>query len=58
MLEVHAKLDKIEAEIWGKLIIMERNFRTAKAYLRASAITIDGSRSFFDGNRYFLINCF
>jgi hypothetical protein len=51
MKEVHSKLDKIEAEIWGKLIVMENNFRTAKAYLRASSVTIDGTRSFFDGNR-------
>lgn len=56
MTEVHSKLDKIEPEIWGKLIVMERNFRTAKAYLRASTITVDGSRSFFDGNRFLMMS--
>uniref|UniRef100_A0A1I7SGU2 MH2 domain-containing protein n=1 Tax=Bursaphelenchus xylophilus TaxID=6326 RepID=A0A1I7SGU2_BURXY len=49
--EVHHKLDKVEAEIWGKLIVMEKNIRVAKAYLRASTITVDGSKSYFDGSR-------
>ncbi|KAI6232321.1 MH2 domain-containing protein [Aphelenchoides besseyi] len=53
--EVIGKLEKIEPEIWGKLIVMERNFRVAKAYLRAPSITVDGSRSYFDGTRLGLL---
>uniref|UniRef100_A0A7E4UQD8 MH2 domain-containing protein n=1 Tax=Panagrellus redivivus TaxID=6233 RepID=A0A7E4UQD8_PANRE len=49
--EVEAKLPNIEPQIWGKLIIMERNYRTAKAYLRHSNITVDGSSEEFDGIR-------
>ncbi|CAD5228921.1 unnamed protein product [Bursaphelenchus okinawaensis] len=49
--EVHAKMDKVEAEIWGKLIVMEKNVRVAKAYLRASTITVDGTKNYFDGSR-------
>uniref|UniRef100_A0A914YIF2 MH2 domain-containing protein n=1 Tax=Panagrolaimus superbus TaxID=310955 RepID=A0A914YIF2_9BILA len=49
--EVDQKLSQIEAQIWGKLIVMERNFRTAKAYLRNSTIIIDGGADEFDGIR-------
>lgn len=47
--EVEQKLSQIESQIWGKLIVMERNFRTAKAYLRNSTIVIDGGSDEFDG---------
>uniref|UniRef100_A0AC34FJP3 MH2 domain-containing protein n=1 Tax=Panagrolaimus sp. ES5 TaxID=591445 RepID=A0AC34FJP3_9BILA len=49
--EVEQKLSQIETQIWGKLIVMERNFRTAKAYLRNSTIIIDGGADEFDGIR-------
>ncbi|TKR71796.1 hypothetical protein L596_019337 [Steinernema carpocapsae] len=49
--EVQSKLPNIENQIWGKLIVMERNYRTAKAYLRYQSILIDGSQNDFDGAR-------
>jgi hypothetical protein len=49
--EVYAKLSNLEKQIWGKLIVMERNQRTAKAYLRHPIVTIDGSTAEFDGLR-------
>ena len=49
LLEVEQKLSQIESQIWGKLIIMERNFRTAKAYLRSPLIILDGRNEEFDG---------
>ncbi|VDN88548.1 unnamed protein product [Brugia pahangi] len=33
---------------------MERNIRSAKAYLRSRVITIDGSEAEFDGVRRFM----
>ncbi|KAK0402838.1 hypothetical protein QR680_016567 [Steinernema hermaphroditum] len=51
LFEVQAKLSNIENQIWGKLIVMERNYRTAKAYLRYQSILIDGSQRDFDGAR-------
>uniref|UniRef100_A0A915B2E9 MH2 domain-containing protein n=1 Tax=Parascaris univalens TaxID=6257 RepID=A0A915B2E9_PARUN len=49
--EVNRKLANIEEQIWGKIIVMERNVRTAKAYLRSRIIAIDGSYAEFDGLR-------
>ncbi|VDM49442.1 unnamed protein product [Toxocara canis] len=49
--EVYRKLANIEEQIWGKLIVMERNVRTAKAYLRSRIIAVDGSHAEFDGLR-------
>lgn len=49
--EVYRKLPNIEEQIWGKLIVMERNIRSAKAYLRSRIVAIDGSRTEFDGLR-------
>ncbi|KAE9550250.1 hypothetical protein FO519_006528 [Halicephalobus sp. NKZ332] len=49
LLEVEQKIQQIETQIWGKLIIMEKNFRTAKAYLRNPVIIVDGSNEEFDG---------
>lgn len=54
--EVYRKLANIEEEIWGKIIIMERNSRIVKAYLRSRIITIDGSDWDFDGSRYIVQN--
>uniref|UniRef100_A0A8R1TQ80 MH2 domain-containing protein n=1 Tax=Onchocerca volvulus TaxID=6282 RepID=A0A8R1TQ80_ONCVO len=51
IMEVYRKLSNIEEQIWGKLIVMERNIRSAKAYLRSRIITIDGSETEFDGLR-------
>lgn len=36
-------------QIWAKIIVMERNKRIAKAYVRAPAISINGSDVGFDG---------
>ncbi|RWS07394.1 uncharacterized protein B4U79_05248 [Dinothrombium tinctorium] len=49
--EVLNKWDQIDDEIWAKIICMERNRRVAKAYARASVITINGSDVGFDGYR-------
>ena len=32
--EIQGKWDSIEDDIWGKVIVMERNRRVAKAYIR------------------------
>jgi hypothetical protein len=47
--EILPKLNKLDDEIWGKLVLMERNKRTAKAYLRTTTLIIDGSANGFDG---------
>ena len=39
----------IDDEIWGKIVIMERCKRVAKAYLRKTTVIIDGSEDEFDG---------
>uniref|UniRef100_A0A8R1I2C4 MH2 domain-containing protein n=1 Tax=Caenorhabditis japonica TaxID=281687 RepID=A0A8R1I2C4_CAEJA len=39
----------IDDEIWGKIVIMERCRRVAKAYLRKTTVIIDGSEDEFDG---------
>uniref|UniRef100_A0A5S6R4V4 Metalloendopeptidase n=1 Tax=Trichuris muris TaxID=70415 RepID=A0A5S6R4V4_TRIMR len=49
MLEIGSKLPSLDDGIWGKLILMEKNRRIAKAYLRAPSLQVDGSRSGFDG---------
>lgn len=46
-----SKWDQIDDEIWAKIIVMERNRRLAKAYVRAPVITINGSDEGFDGFR-------
>lgn len=45
------KWENIDDEIWAKVIVMEKNRRVAKAYARASIITINGSETGFDGYR-------
>ncbi|NP_001360678.1 MH2 domain-containing protein [Caenorhabditis elegans] len=49
--EVLNKLNEgsIDDEIWGKIVIMERCKRVAKAYLRKTTVIIDGSEDEFDG---------
>ncbi|CAB3410345.1 unnamed protein product [Caenorhabditis bovis] len=49
--EVLNKLNdgSIDDEIWGKIVIMERCKRVAKAYLRKTTVIIDGSEDEFDG---------
>ena len=51
MREVLEKLSdgSIDDEIWGKIVIMERCKRVAKAYLRKTTVIIDGSEDEFDG---------
>ncbi|KAL1434894.1 hypothetical protein MTO96_011370 [Rhipicephalus appendiculatus] len=49
--EVLNKWGQIDDEIWAKIICMERNRRVAKAYARASVLTINGSNEGFDGYR-------
>ena len=53
LVEVLNKWDDIDDEIWAKVIIMERNRRTAKAYARAPVLTVNGSHDGFDGFRLF-----
>ncbi|VDM38231.1 unnamed protein product [Toxocara canis] len=49
--EVITKLEEgeIDDEIWGKIIVMERGRRVAKAYLRKTTIIVDGGAEEFDG---------
>ena len=47
--EIHGKWDSIEDDIWGKVIVMERNRRVAKAYIRSPVISIGGGLEGFDG---------
>ncbi|CDW52922.1 MH2 domain containing protein [Trichuris trichiura] len=47
--EIGSKLPSLDDGIWGKLILMEKNRRIAKAYLRAPSLQVDGSRLGFDG---------
>ncbi|PAV88717.1 hypothetical protein WR25_20136 [Diploscapter pachys] len=54
--EIECKLDKIDNQIWAKIVIMERGTRTAKAYLRNQRVWIDGSLHEFDGVRMGLRN--
>ena len=49
--EIHGKWDSIEDDIWGKVIVMERNRRVAKAYIRSPVITVGGGKEGFDGLR-------
>ncbi len=39
----------IDDEIWGKIVVMERCRRVAKAYLRKTTIIVDGGYEEFDG---------
>ncbi|CAI4226249.1 unnamed protein product [Auanema sp. JU1783] len=39
----------IDDEIWGKIVVMERCKRVAKAYLRKTTVIVDGSEDEFDG---------
>lgn len=51
IVEVLAKWDSIDDEIWAKVIVLERNRRIAKAYARAPVLTVNGSEEGFDGFR-------
>ncbi len=51
---IHEVLEKLAAgaiddEIWGKIVVMERCKRVAKAYLRKTTIIVDGGVEEFDG---------
>uniref|UniRef100_A0A0K0FVH2 MH2 domain-containing protein n=1 Tax=Strongyloides venezuelensis TaxID=75913 RepID=A0A0K0FVH2_STRVS len=47
--EVNQKLKGLEQEIWAKLILMEKDCRIMKAYLRFPTININGGFDDFDG---------
>ncbi|KAK0405164.1 hypothetical protein QR680_017833 [Steinernema hermaphroditum] len=49
--EVLSKLseNRLDDEIWGKVMVMERARRVAKAYLRKTTFIVDGSDEEFDG---------
>ncbi|TKR58689.1 hypothetical protein L596_030100 [Steinernema carpocapsae] len=49
--EVLSKLSSnhLDDEIWGKVMVMERARRVAKAYLRKTTLIVDGSDEEFDG---------
>lgn len=49
--EIHGKWDAIEDDIWGKVIVMERNRRVAKAYVRSPVVSVGGGNEGFDGLR-------
>ena len=49
--EIHGKWDAIEDDIWGKVIVMERNRRVAKAYVRSPVVSVGGGQEGFDGLR-------
>lgn len=39
----------MDDEIWGKIVVMERCKRIAKAYLRKTTVIVDGGDEEFDG---------
>uniref|UniRef100_A0A7E4VHF7 MH2 domain-containing protein n=1 Tax=Panagrellus redivivus TaxID=6233 RepID=A0A7E4VHF7_PANRE len=49
--EVLSKLNdgSLDDEIWGKIVVMERCKRIAKAYLRKTTVIVDGGEEEFDG---------
>jgi len=49
--EILHKWDRIDDEIWAKIVCMQKNRRVAKAYARAPILTINGSYIGFDGFR-------
>lgn len=50
--EVLARLadGSLDDDIWGKVVLMERGFRVAKAYLRQPTLIVDGGDEEFDGH--------
>uniref|UniRef100_A0A915PTN1 MH2 domain-containing protein n=1 Tax=Setaria digitata TaxID=48799 RepID=A0A915PTN1_9BILA len=51
VVEILEKLEEgsLDDEIWGKIILMEKCRRLAKAYLRRTTVIIDGSSDEYDG---------
>ena len=49
--EVLQKWEQIDDEIWAKVIVLERNRRVAKAYVRSPILTVNSSDIGFDGYR-------
>merc|ERR1712129_117837 len=43
------KWDCIEDEIWAKVVLMEKNHRVAKAFIRTLVLTVNGGKSGLDG---------
>jgi hypothetical protein len=54
-MELLGKWQNIDDEIWAKAIVLERNRRVAKAYVRAPVLTVNGGDAGFDGFRYFYL---
>ena len=50
-MELLGKWQNIDDEIWAKVIVLERNRRVAKAYVRAPVLTVNGGDAGFDGFR-------
>uniref|UniRef100_A0A915I612 MH2 domain-containing protein n=1 Tax=Romanomermis culicivorax TaxID=13658 RepID=A0A915I612_ROMCU len=46
-----SKIRCLDDEVWGKLILMNRNKCIAKMYLRNPLIVLDGTKNSFDGQR-------
>jgi len=53
-MELLSKWENIDDEIWAKVIVLERNRRVAKAYVRAPVLTVNGGDAGFDGFRWVL----
>ena len=51
IMELLGKWQNIDDEIWAKVIVLERNRRVAKAYVRAPVLTVNGGDAGFDGFR-------
>ena len=49
--EILRNWDRIDDEIWAKIVCMQKNRRIAKAFARAPVISINGSYIGFDGHR-------
>ena len=49
--EIHTKWKAIDDDIWAKIIVMERNRRVAKAYVRSPTVLVGGGKEGFDGLR-------
>jgi len=54
IMELLSKWENIDDEIWAKVIVLERNRRVAKAYVRAPVLTVNGGDAGFDGFRWVL----
>jgi len=44
-----SKWDSIDDQIWAKIVVMEKNHRVAKAFVRSPVLTVNGGEVGFDG---------